>query len=71
MGGRVRVSLRGGVFVWSGVVLVRWGLPSTASSGRISQMRARTCSTSRSVVGRGYLKGGVTFTRRRISWMVW
>ena len=70
-GGSALVFMRGGANVWCGVGLVRWSLPSTAASGRISQMRVRTWYTSRSVVGRGYFRGGMRPTRRSILWMVW
>ena len=70
-GGSALVFMRGNTYVWCGVCFVRWSLPSTAALARILQMRVRRWCTSRSVVGRGYLRGGVRPTRQRILQMAW
>ena len=48
-----------------------WSLPFSIAAARILQMLVRTWCTSWSLVGRGYFRGGLRSTRRRILWTVW
>ena len=72
-GASLLVFARVGVHVWScvGVEVWRWSLLSTAAAARILQMLLRTWCISWSVVRRGYFRGGLRSTRRRILWTAW